>query len=116
MPTLKNILTRQAAIPANIEVSLPILPKMSGMLAQLAATVPFNPELPDLPVGMETAMPFAAGINQVIKGVEDALPAGIPKVSDTLMALGMGGYRPVAVEEKKTNNHGRVMGSGYRSI
>ena len=116
MPTLKNILTRQAAIPANIELSLPVLPKMSGFLTQLAATVPFNPELPDLPVGMETAMPFTAGITQVIKGVEDALPVGVPKVSDTLMTLGMGGYRPVAVEEKKNNARGKVMGSGYRSI
>ena len=118
MPTLKNILVRQAAIPANLEASLPILPKMSGVLAQLAAAVPIDPELPELPMamGVGVAAPFTQGINQVIKGVEDVLPMGSPKVSESLMAISAGGYRPVATEEKKANNRGRIMGSGYRSI
>ena len=118
MPGLKSILAQQAAIPANLEASIPMLPKMSGALAQMANAVPVDLQLPDLPIGMGMGMatPFTSGITQVIKGVEDALPVGMPKVSESIQALTMGGYRPV--EEKPANNNAakRVMGSGYRSI
>ena len=115
MPGLKSILMRQAAIPANFEVSAPGVPKLSGVLAQLAAAIPVDPQLPDVPVMGETMAPFTTGITQVIKGVEDALPVGIPKVSEGIQSFTMGGFRPIETEKKAVNNR-RVMGSGYRSI
>ena len=116
MPTLPSLLIQQAKIPANIEASMPVLPKISGMLAQFAAALPAGAELPAMPNGMATAAPFGQGITQVIKGVEDAMPAGIPKFSESISALTMGGYRPVEVGPAKSNGGRRIMGSGYRSI
>lgn len=116
MPGLKSILARQAAIPANFEVSLPGVPKLSGILAQLASAIPIDPELPEIPVIGETAAPFTQGVTQVIKGIEDALPAGVPKVAEGIQAFTMGGFRPIVTEEKKPAANRRVMGSGYRSI
>ena len=118
MATLQNVLIRQAAIPANLEASIPVLPKMSGIMAQLATAIPAGIQIPELPAMGMTAAPFTTGMTSVIKGIEDVLPAGVPKVSEGVMAFGMGGYRPVAVEEKKNNGNsrGRILGSGYRSI
>ena len=117
MPGLKSILQQQAAIPANIEASMPILPKMSGVLAQMASAVPIDLQLPDLPVGMGAAPPMATGFTQVIKGIEDAMPVGVPKLSQSLQILGTGGYRAeVTPPEKANNSVKRVMGDGYRSI
>jgi len=118
MPGLKSILQQQAAIPANIEASMPILPKMSGVLVQMASAVPIDLQLPDLPMGMGAAPPMATGFTQVIKGIEDAMPVGVPKLSQSLQILGTGGYRPevAAPAEVKNNQVKRVMGDGYRSI
>jgi len=118
MPTLKTVLVRQAAIPANIEQSIPGIPKMSSMLAQLATAIPIDPVLPDFLGG--TVLPTApmASVTQVIRGIEDSLPVGVPKLSQSLQVLGTGGYRPevAAPVEAKNNSVKRVMGDGYRSI
>jgi len=118
MPTLKNILAKQATIPMNIESSIPMLPKVSQVMSQLAATMPLGDiMLPEIPMVTEAipTFPAAAGITQVIKGIEDALPAGVPKVSEGLQAFTMGGYRPIE-EKKEAKPNRRVMGGGYRSI
>ena len=116
MPTLKNILMRQTAIPANLEASLPVLPKISGFLSQMAAAVPVDVQLPELPVGNGGAPPATQAITNVIKGIEDVLPAGVPKASGILANIGMGGFRPITTEESKKPTNHRIMGSGYRSI
>jgi len=118
MPTLKNVLAKQAIIPMNIEKSIPMLPKVSSFMTQLAATVPLGDiALPELPVGVGAvpAFPAANGFTQVIKGIEDALPAGVPKVSEGLQSFAMGGYRPIEEKKAVVPAH-RVMGGGYRSI
>ena len=118
MPTLKNILARQTAIPMNIEKSMPVLPKVSQLMTQLAATVPLGDiMLPEIPMveAVPTFLPVE-GFAQVIKGFEDALPVGIPKVSEGLQAITMGGYRPIEEKKEAPKQGRRVMGGGYRSI
>jgi len=114
MPTLPNILVRQAMVPANFEKGMPALPKVSQAMSQLAAALPAGPMLPEVPVVAE-AIPTAEPFAQVIKGFEDVLPEGAPKVSEGIRAFTMGGYRPIE-EEKPPKAAYRVMGSGYRSI
>jgi len=114
MPTLPNILVRQAMVPANIEKGMPALPKLSQALSQLAVALPAGPMLPEVPVVAE-AVPTAEPFAQVIRGFEDVLPEGAPKLSEGIQAFAMGGYRPVE-KEKPPKVAYRVMGSGYRSI
>jgi len=117
MATLKSILVRQAAVPANIEQSIPGIPKVSSILAQLATAIPIDPVLPDFMAGAAIPTAPTAGVTQVIKGIEDALPVGVPKLSQSLQVLGTGGYRAeVTPPEKMNNSVKRVMGDGYRSI
>lgn len=119
MPTLKNILTRQAAIPMNFELSVPALPKISPLMAQLAATMPLGDiPLPEIPMVTEAVptFPAAGDFAQVIKGFEDAMPVGLPKVSEGIQAFTMGGYRPIEEKKEPVKLTRRVMGGGYRSI
>ena len=117
MTTLKSVLTRQAAIPANLEKSIPGIPQISSIMSQFALALPLDPVIPELPAMEMMGAPLATGITGVIKGGEDALPGGIPKMSEGIQAFTIGGYRPVATEEKKNNAQVRkVQGSGYRSI
>jgi len=117
MPTLKAILNRQAAIPANFEKSIPGLPKMSQVMTQIAAALPVDPMLPEVPVGAEAiTRPPVTGFTQVIKGVEDVLPEGVPKISESIQLLATGGYRPIEEKKEAAKPARRVMGGGYRSI
>jgi len=117
MPTLKNILVRQTTVPMNIEKSMPALPKVSQIMTQVAAALPVDPMLPEIPVVAE-AIPGAPAeaFTQVIKGLEEALPGGAPKLSESIQALTMGGYRPVEEKKEVPKQGRRVMGGGYRSI
>lgn len=118
MPSLKVILAQQAGIPANLEASIPLIPKVSGILTQLALAVP-DIQLPDLPIGAAGGLPGAGvGVSQIVRGFEDAIPIpGLPKVSDAIQAVSVGGFRPVETPtEKPANSPKRVLGSGYRSI
>ena len=118
MPTLKSILTRQATIPMNIEKSIPVLPKVSSIMAQLAATVPLGDiMLPEIPmVEAVPTFPPIEGFTQVIKGFEEALPVGVPKLSESLQAITIGGYRPIEERKEAPKQGRRIMGGGYRSI
>lgn len=113
MPTLKDILVKQAAIPGNIEKSLPAgVPKISQIMSDVARALPVNPMLPELPIAPEgTAPQLPGGVTDIIKGIEDALPAGFPKVGDGAQALSQGGYRNITQKGKA-----HIMGGGYRSI
>ena len=116
MPTLKEILVKQAGVPGNIEKSLPAgVPKVSQIMSDMATALPFNPVLPELPISPEGAPALPGGVADVIKGFEDILPAGVPTFGDGAQALARGGYRaePVALAVKVP---GRVLGGGYRSI
>jgi len=119
MPTLKNVLVRQAAIPMNFEKSIPVLPKVSPIMAQLAAAIPLGDiMLPEIPIVTEAVpmFPAAGDFAQIVKGFEDALPAGTPKLSEGIQSLTMGGYRPIEEKKEVAKPVHRIMGSGYRSI
>ena len=119
MPTLKDILVKQAAIPGNLEKSLPaVAPKLSQILTNVATGLPVNPDLPELPIAPGGAAPqFPGGVADIIKGVEDMLPAMVPKIGGTApAALSRGGYRPASTALPTLPGGGRVLGSGYRSI
>ena len=118
MPSLKNILAMQAVVPMNSEKTMPALPKVSQVMTQLAAALPVDPMLPEIPVaaGVFPAGFPTEGFTQVVKGIEDALPTGIPKVSENLMAITGGGYRPIEEKKEPTKPARRILGGGYRSI
>jgi len=116
MPTLKEILVKQAGVPGNIEKSLPVgVPKVSQIMSDMATALPFNPVLPELPISPEGAVGLPGGVADIIKGIEDVLPAGVPTFGDGAQALARGGYRaePAAVVARVP---GRILGGGYRSI
>jgi len=116
MPTLKEILVKQAGVPANIEKSLPAaVPKVSQVMSDVATALPFNPVLPELPISPEGAPAFPGGFTDIIKGIEDVLPTGAPSIGNGAQALSRGGYRaePATIVAKAP---GRIMGGGYRSV
>ena len=73
MSLLKEILTKQAAVPARVEQSLPpTAPKISTTLVDIASTLPDGPDLPELPVAPEDEPP--PQIFEIIQGIDDLLP------------------------------------------
>lgn len=118
MPTLKDILTKQALVPGNIEASLPAgAPKLSQVLTQVANSLPVNPSLPEVPLAPEGTPTLPGGVADIIKGIEDNLPVGAPKIGAGAAGLSRGGYRNVVVTPGLgAPTKGGVLGSGYRSI
>lgn len=117
MPTLKEVLAKQAGVPANIEKSLPAgVPKVSQIMTQVASALPVNPQLPDIPIAPEGIPQVPGGVADIIKGIEDILPGGVPSVAEPAAALSRGGYRPVDITAAVGAGPRKVMGGGYRSI
>jgi len=119
IPSPKDILVQGASIPAQLEASLPVLPKMSQMMTSLAVSLPSMPN----PGQMGASALGKFGMNMsnlpqmpaipVIKGMDEMLPSGFPKVSDV---VGAAGYRGISVGGSSTPSISSVVQAGYRSI
>ena len=122
MPTLKDILVKQAAVPGALEGRLPAgAPRFSEMLATVAGGLPVNPSLPELPMAPGGAGGVLPKVPDLIKGVEGMLPplptspeVGIPTPTPVAARAGIttpSGYRPISGAKALPQ-----MGGGYRSI
>jgi len=74
MPSLKDILVKQAGVPGNIEKNLPLnAPKVSQLMVNIAAALPVNPNLPELPLDSRGFSQTSEATVGPIRGIEEPI-------------------------------------------
>jgi len=97
MPSLKDVLVKQAGVPGNIEKNFPAgVPKMSQLLVNIATALPVNPILPELPVAPGATPQFSEAAASIIKGLEESMPSGFPLISETRVEAALVNLMPGA--------------------
>lgn len=106
MAGLKEILAKQAALPARIEQALPAAaPKISTIMRDIAASLPVDPILPVNPLAPNDDPPVA--VMDIIKGIDDIIPA-FPAIGTGTTLARASGNRAITVTQPNPITQERI--------